>query len=140
MCCSPGGEPGDVGSLAVPYLGLGHALALQNRFDEAIEEYRQALEIDSRFAEAHLGIGQCLVRSGRVEEAMGVLATAIRYDPNLVDAHLLLGAGLMDLRRFDDAEAALESAARLNAKSEVIKRLFDKLAALRTVTHQSGAD
>ncbi|QDU36819.1 TPR repeat-containing protein YrrB [Maioricimonas rarisocia] len=126
--------------MVVPYLGMGHALALQDRLEAAIEQYRRALEMDPRFAEAHLAMGQCFVRSGQLNEAADALSKAVRHDPNLIDGQILLGATLMDLDRLDEAGKALEAAALVKPNHEVVARLRDELASRRENAASSVAD
>jgi tetratricopeptide (TPR) repeat protein len=61
---------------------LGNTLKLQDRLEEAIEEYRKALEIDPHYANARYNLGDALRRQGRLEEAMEEFQLAVTHDPN----------------------------------------------------------
>ncbi len=51
------------------HLQLGILYASQEKYREAVEQYRQAIELDAGLAEAHYRLGQALARCGRREEA-----------------------------------------------------------------------
>ena len=57
---------------------LGNALAAQGRFDEAIENYRQAIQINPNYAEALDNLGIALATQGRFDEAIEIIARPSR--------------------------------------------------------------
>jgi hypothetical protein len=61
---------------------LGNALQDEGRFPEAIEQYKQALQIDPNYADAHNDMGNALYRSGKISEAMEEYEQTLRIDPN----------------------------------------------------------
>jgi tetratricopeptide (TPR) repeat protein len=67
------------------------ALNLDQRSDEAIEQYREAIELNPRNAEAHLALGMVLVGSGRWAEARDAFERATDEAPGNASAHLNLG-------------------------------------------------
>jgi len=56
---------------------LGFVLFKLGRYDEAIEQDRQALAIDDTRSEAHLHLGQALMATGRTAEAMSECRRAL---------------------------------------------------------------
>lgn len=69
---------------------LGGVLERMNRPEEAIAEYRRAIELDPGCVEAYLSWGVLLENSGRMSEAREKYRLALRMEPNnpLLKAHL----------------------------------------------------
>ncbi len=76
---------------ALAHLGLADALRRVNQFDDAIEEYRRALAIDSSLAETHLNLGGVLQVTGRRDEAIRCYQRALAINPGLGEPHYNLG-------------------------------------------------
>lgn len=57
---------------------------------EAIKRYREAIETDRGFAEAHYNLGLALLASGQRSEAIAAFQRALRLQPALADAHSAL--------------------------------------------------
>jgi 4-amino-4-deoxy-L-arabinose transferase-like glycosyltransferase/Tfp pilus assembly protein PilF len=70
---------------------VGDALAAAGRYDEAIERYQQALEIDKGQPAIHLAMGQALTVRDRALEALPHLRTAFeaRYQTGIAATWLL---------------------------------------------------
>lgn len=67
---------------ALPWFNLGVALEDQERSDEAIAAYREALALDDTLGEAHLNLARLLDRRGRGAAASGAAAdlqAAVRH-------------------------------------------------------------
>lgn len=73
------------------HINLGFAYQDLNRFEDALAEYRAAIEIDPKFAPAHYNVGNVLYILGRNEEAIPEFKEAIRLYPNYTAAHCNLG-------------------------------------------------
>ena len=93
---------------APAYNGLGVALAGQERFDDAIEQYRKAAALwestgspDRKFALRYWG--KALRLKKLYEESAKKCGEAIAVDPNFADAYNDLGLALADQERFDEA-------------------------------------
>jgi len=89
---------------------LGKALAMQGRDEEALEEFRAAVEIFPRYAEAHENLGQALAQAGRGEEAIGAWRRAIELDPRSASARNRLGAALVGRGRSEEGIGLLREA------------------------------
>ncbi len=84
---------------------LGNALKDQNRLNEAIAEFREALARRSDCAYMRVELGRALLAVGRPEEAIGEFAMATEIDPD--DAMAWLNLGLVHARYTPNtAEAA----------------------------------
>ena len=67
------------------------ALYKQKKLDEAIACFRQALELDPKFAPAHRNLGIALYKQGKLDEAIACFRNALEVDPNDAQAHRNLG-------------------------------------------------
>jgi len=65
---------------------LGAALTAKGRFDEAIENYRRAIQINSNRPETFSHMGMTLGQLGRKREAIAQYREALRLNPNLAMA------------------------------------------------------
>ena len=103
-------EPGNV---RWPYY-LARLLAFKGaRQEEAVELFREAIELEPGYAPAHLRLADALAALGRREPALTAYRRAIELDEGLARAHLGMGQVLLDLDRREEALAALEAAHRL---------------------------
>ncbi|MDR3281757.1 MAG: tetratricopeptide repeat protein [Endomicrobium sp.] len=64
------------------HIELGKFYFLNNKYDEAIYEFKKVLEINSRNAEAYYNIGLIKEASNLVEEAKEMYLKALHIDPN----------------------------------------------------------
>jgi len=63
---------------------LGNSTYKQNRFEEAIEHYSDALnmaETDRERSNAHYNLGNSLLKNGSLEESIESYKSALKYDP-----------------------------------------------------------
>ena len=81
--------------------------------DEVLAEFREALKLQPKNAEAHNNIGLVLAQTGEDEKAVGEFREAIALKPEYADAHANLGAALM-LSDVEQAIAELEKAISLD--------------------------
>ena len=93
--------------------GLGITLAQQGRLDEAIADFRRALEINPDLAQAHHNLGIALQEQGRLEEAAASYRRAVELKPDYASAYNYLGMALKDLSRLDEAVACYRRAVEL---------------------------
>ncbi|MCK9686221.1 sulfotransferase [Comamonadaceae bacterium BS-T2-15] len=80
------------------------------RFTEAEQSYRAALDASPGLAEAHANLGNCLRRLGRIFEAEAHLVRAIELKPEFAVAHFNLGVLLQDREEHDRAIAEYRQA------------------------------
>src|SRR5436309_458104 len=73
---------------------LGNVRADQSKLAEAIEHYRQALDINPEHASAHYNLGNVLAQQGMLAEASEHHRQALRLKPDYADAHNNLGKAL----------------------------------------------
>jgi tetratricopeptide (TPR) repeat protein len=86
------------------YNNLGLALAADGQVDEAIVEYRKALEIEPGFGGARSNLGVALMDKGSTEAAIAEFRRALEIAPGDAEIHNNMG---MALRRGGRLEEAL---------------------------------
>ena len=89
---------------------LGDNLSEQGRLDEAIAQYREALEIQPDYAYAHNNLGNALRQKGQVPEALAQYRRALELQPNLAWANCNLGAIFLQQGQVDEAIAQFQRA------------------------------
>lgn len=121
-----GERPRDVAArldLARRYLDAG-------RVQEAIEQYRAALDLDPDNAEAHAHLGVVLYLAGRPREGLAIVERALETDPRYPEA--LFFKGVILLRGLDRPAAAAEAlrayleAAPFGGEREEAERLLEE--------------
>jgi tetratricopeptide (TPR) repeat protein len=98
---------------AEAYSERGLALAGQGRFEDAIAQYRKALEIKPRYAEACNNLGLALQACGKVDEATSRFQQSLEIKPDFVEAHSNLGMVLAGRGQLDAAIAEYRKALEL---------------------------
>ena len=92
---------------------LGAVLALQRRFDEAVQALQNAVEGLPSDAEVHNALGAALQALGRPAEAEAHCRRAVQLDPDSHFANFNLGIALQALGRLPEAEAIFRRAIEL---------------------------
>jgi tetratricopeptide (TPR) repeat protein len=98
----------------MPHVNLGAVLHDQKKLDEAIAEYRKAIELDPKFAITHNNLGKALAAQGKFDEALAEHRKAIELDSKYADAYVNLGGGLRELKKLDEAIAEYRKAIELD--------------------------
>ncbi|HEX4998541.1 MAG TPA: tetratricopeptide repeat protein [Terriglobia bacterium] len=83
---------------------------------EAIDSYRDALNINPNIAEAHLGLFKALELTDP-EGAAKELDTTFQINPNLITAHLTVAASRVEAEEYDKAIEAINEALKINPQS-----------------------
>src|ERR1700722_15816940 len=81
----------------------------KGKFQEAIVEFRNAVEIDPRFATAHYQLARSYLKLRNPGAAYGELKETVPLDPKNLDAQLELASLLVARRQFDRAQSAANS-------------------------------
>jgi protein O-mannosyl-transferase len=96
------------------YNYFGFLLVRTGRLDEAIANYRKALEINPNYVETHNNIGILLAQSGRTDEAIAHYRKALEINPNYVETHNNIGILLAQSGRTDEAITHYRKALEIN--------------------------
>ena len=94
---------GQAPKLASAHLGLGAALRVMGRLDEAISALHDALKIDDGLSGAHELLAACHLAQGDMVRAEPHLRRAIKLKPAAESNYLDLGAILVNQRRYQEA-------------------------------------
>jgi len=89
---------------------LGNALKAQNKLDEAVSCFEQALEIKPDHEEAFYNLGNTLIAQKKLEEAAAAYRRALKIKPDYVDALSNLGTAYRQQKKLDEAIDCFERA------------------------------
>jgi len=114
------------------YLASGNSYFEQKKYQEAIIEYRNAVQQDARFGEARLRLAEAYVQIGDKPNALREYVRAADLLPNDAKAQLTAGGLLLDAGHYDDAKGRAEKVLEGDPKSvEAHILLGNALARLR---------
>ncbi|MBN1283388.1 MAG: tetratricopeptide repeat protein [Proteobacteria bacterium] len=82
---------------------LAKALADAGRHEEAIEEYKKALNLDRKFERAHMGMGLSYEELGLFDDAIKAYREALRTNSGNAEAQYRMGVSLANLGRDKEA-------------------------------------
>jgi len=94
--------------------GLGGVLATEGRLDEAVEQFRQAVEICPYAVMYQSNLGDALIACGRPDEAETHFRQVLQLDPDCVAAHDRLGVLLAGQGQLDEAMAHFRRSLEIN--------------------------
>src|SRR5436190_16152064 len=92
-----------------------------DKLDEAIDKYKEALSIDPAYQDALHGLGMALFNRGRVDEAIATAKKLIEIDQDDVLAHTSLSMFYQSQNRIEEAEKEGNAAKILGWKQELRK-------------------
>jgi len=96
-------------SFALAHAGLGYALMMARKYDEAYAKMERALELEPDSADVINSYANLLIYTGRGEEAISFFKNAIRFNPKPPNVYLRhLAVALRDTRRYEEAIAQLK--------------------------------
>lgn len=91
-------------------------------FEEAFDEYKQALQLNPGFDKAHVNIGNIFYLTGQHSEAIANYRRALEINPGSALAHYNSHLAQSESFRFKDAEDSLRQARRID--SDLIGQLL----------------
>lgn len=89
---------------------LGYALFQKGQADEAIFQFRRAVEIAPDLAQTHDNLGNALSQKGRVDEAITEYRKALEINPNLAQTYNNLGLALFQKGQVAEAMVQYQKA------------------------------
>ena len=97
------------------WTNLGNALMDSRRYQEAVNAYQKALELDQDKVDVRVDMGTCFKNIGQFDRAVEEYRKALTIDPRHVNAHRNLGVVLgFDLGDKKEAIKELEESLRLS--------------------------
>jgi len=103
--------------------GIGYVSTAN--YENAINAFKKAIEIDGDFADAWYQIGLVYGSTYKYEEAITALDTAVSLNPNFSEALKMLGLACESQKKYKEAERAFKSYLELNNND---KKIWDRLA------------
>ncbi|KAM3099070.1 tetratricopeptide repeat protein [Phormidesmis sp. 146-12] len=100
-------KPGEI------YSYLGYVLMDQKRFDEAVDTYHKAIQLDKSNASAYHGLGNALREQGKLDGAIAAYRKATQLVNDYTSAYANLGNALREQKKLDEAIAAYSKAISL---------------------------
>jgi Tfp pilus assembly protein PilF len=95
---------------AEAHAAIANYMLEAGRIDDAIDQYRRSVELDSDSAAVHYGLAFALAQNGKTEEAADEYASSLLIDPHNAKAHLGLGVAAGKLGKFDEAKLGFRHA------------------------------
>ena len=89
---------------------LGAVLSEQNKFTDAVENYKKAIKINSNYFKAYNNLGACFYKFGKISDAIQNYKKAIEIEPNLAGAHNNLGVAFKELGEQEKSKAYYQKA------------------------------
>ncbi len=86
------------------YVESGMKYMEQKKYDSAVIQFKKALQVDPKYAEAHYQLGNADMSLQRYPESYQEFGQAIEFDPNHFKARIALGNLLMAGRQSNKAE------------------------------------
>jgi tetratricopeptide (TPR) repeat protein len=122
------------------------ALKLKDDLPDAIAEWKEAIRLDPKLADAEYSLGVTLWQSGDFPAAAEHLRQAIQIKPDYAEAYYTLGTVLKQMNQLPDAANSLREAIRLDPDfagahttlAAVLRQLGDTAGA--AAESQAGAE
>ncbi len=92
---------------------LAAVMVEKGKYEEAISQFRRALELNPEDVRSHSKLGVALAGVGRIDEAIAEYRKAMELDPDYADAYSKLGLALARLGRPEEARRQFEKALEL---------------------------
>ena len=116
---------------ATAWINLGNALMDNRRYQEAIDAYQKALELDPKNVDVRVDMGTCFKNIGQPARAVEEYRKAIAINPGHLNAHRNLGIVLgFDLSDKETAIKELEEFIRLSPygpQADSARKAIEKL-------------
>lgn len=96
------------------YGNIANAYSEMQKFDEALDYYQKALEIEPEYVNAYLGLGRVSMKSGRYDNAERIYMNALELDNQNEAVYTHLGNLYAVQAKYDEAIVSFEKALEIN--------------------------
>jgi tetratricopeptide (TPR) repeat protein len=107
---------------AIKRNNFGAELVKQGRLDEAVTEFRSAIQSDSQYAAAHANLAYAYDRLGRVDEAIAAYKSAVALDQKNAIAFNNLGVLYVKKDAYDEAIQAFEQGLKADPSNTLLQQ------------------
>jgi len=97
---------------------LGEMARQDSQWNDAIQHFSRATELDAGFGDAFLGLGSALLSAKRFSDAIPPLQTAVKLEPRNPGAHYNLATALTRAGRKEEAEKEFAIHRQMTQKGE----------------------
>jgi len=88
---------------------LGEINSLRSNWQDALQHYSRAAQLQPNMVDAQVGMGKVLTQLGQPDEAIKHLQEAVRLDPDDASAHYRLAQVYRALKRDEDAQREMNA-------------------------------
>ena len=116
------------------HLSRGETYLKDGKYQEAVIEFRNAIQIDRKFVQAHRRLAQTYLSLNNRDAALREFEEAVALDPANSDTQLTLAQLLIGRRQYDEAQAAVDkvlAAEPSNARAHAV--LAEKYSSMRAL-------
>ena len=96
------------------YLASGDKYFKAGKYNEAILQYRNAVQLNPRLAKAHFQLAQAYVAIQSSQAAYKELQQTVDLDPGNAEAQLEFASMLLGAKKYDDAKTAAQKVLAAN--------------------------
>lgn len=100
---------------AVEYFNQGNMAYREGKYDEAVESFKKALELNPTDASSHFGLGNSYFLKRNYEKAIAHYKEVIKLRPDYAKVHYALGLAYKRVGKNAEAEKAFDTYNRLSA-------------------------
>lgn len=93
---------------------LGVLFLRRNLFEEAINQFKVAIELDKNFSKAKLGMGICYLKTRQFEQALESISSLVKTDDQYPDVLNFFGLTHLFLGDYEKAMSLFKEAIQLN--------------------------
>ena len=98
----------------------GTALHDDEKYEEAIAKYNEAIKADPSYSTAYYELGYTLFSTGKEKEAIPYMEKALKLDPKLTGAYDILGSIYDDDKQFDKATDYYKQGIKVNPTYQML--------------------
>lgn len=117
---------------------LGTVYLVMARYEDAVQQFRAALEKNHHYVEAALGLSRSLLKLGLHADAVGAIAPMAEKHPTYADVQNVLGEALAAKGDTAAAEEAFRRALAINPNFGIARQNLDALTANAAAAGKEG--
>ena len=112
------------------YMASGDEYFKAGKYNEAILQYRNAIQRDPKLAKAHFQLAKAYLATQSFQAAFKELQTTVDLDPGNVEAQLQYASMLLAAKKYDDAKAVVAKVLAADPKNARAHALLGERLAL----------